>query len=117
MPTGAQAVVVNVTAIDHSTTSTFVTAFPAGGTRPLASNINLSGGDYVNINLSGCSFEDVNMSGWQVRKANLSGLRIDGANLAGASIVNGRLDGMTIEGIPVTELLAYWRAGHEAKSV
>jgi hypothetical protein len=23
---------------------------------------------------------------------------------------------MTIEGIPVTDLLAYWRAGHEAKS-
>ena len=28
VPTGAQAVVVNVTAIDHSTTSTFVTAYP-----------------------------------------------------------------------------------------
>ena len=44
VPTGAQAVVVNVTAIDHSTTSTYVTAYPYLGTRPLASNINLSGG-------------------------------------------------------------------------
>jgi hypothetical protein len=44
VPIGAQAVVVNVTAIDHSSTSTFVTAYPAGGSRPLASNINLSGG-------------------------------------------------------------------------
>jgi hypothetical protein len=44
VPTNAQAVVVNVTAIDHSTTATFVTAYPTGATRPNASNINLSGG-------------------------------------------------------------------------
>jgi hypothetical protein len=44
VPSGAQAVVVNITAIDHSTTSTFVTAYPAGASRPVASNINLSGG-------------------------------------------------------------------------
>ena len=44
VPIGAQAVVVNVTAIDHSATSTFVTAYPAGAQRPNASNINLSGG-------------------------------------------------------------------------
>jgi hypothetical protein len=44
VPTGAQAVVINLTAIDHSTTSTYVSAYPAGGSPPLASNINLSGG-------------------------------------------------------------------------
>ena len=44
VPMGAQAVVVNVTAIDHSTSSTYVNAFPTGGSPPLASNINLSGG-------------------------------------------------------------------------
>jgi hypothetical protein len=46
VPMNAQAVVVNVTAIDHSTTPTFVTAYPAGvgAVRPLASNINLAGG-------------------------------------------------------------------------
>jgi hypothetical protein len=45
VPMHAQAVVVNVTAIDHSTTSTYVVAYPAGvATRPTASNINLSGG-------------------------------------------------------------------------
>ena len=56
------------------------------------------------------------MSGWRVHDVNLSGLRVEKANLAGASIVNARLDGMTIDEIPVTELLAYWRAGHEAKT-
>ncbi len=44
VPSGSQAVVVNVTAIDRSTTSTVVTAYPAGGALPLASNINLAGG-------------------------------------------------------------------------
>ena len=43
VPTGAQAVVVNVTAIDHSSGITLVTAYPAGTGRPVASNINLAG--------------------------------------------------------------------------
>jgi hypothetical protein len=43
VPTGAQAVVVNLTAIDHSSAITLITAYPAGTTRPVASNINLAG--------------------------------------------------------------------------
>ena len=42
VPTGAKAVVVNLTAIDHSSTNSFVTAYPA--TRPTASDINVDGG-------------------------------------------------------------------------
>jgi len=56
------------------------------------------------------------MSGWRVHNANLAGLRVDKANLAGASFAKARLDGATIDGIAVTDLLAYWRAGHGAKS-
>jgi hypothetical protein len=37
----AQAVVVNLTVINHSATTTFVSAYPSGGTRPLASNVNV----------------------------------------------------------------------------
>ena len=40
VPSGAQAVVVNLTAINHSATQTYVTAFPAGSV-PVASNMNL----------------------------------------------------------------------------
>jgi uncharacterized protein YjbI with pentapeptide repeats len=54
------------------------------------------------------------MSGWRVHHVNLSGLKIDRANLAGASIVNSRLDGMTIDGIEVTELMATWKAKNAA---
>jgi hypothetical protein len=41
VPAGAQAVVVNITAINHGTGGTYVVAYPAGGTAPVASNINL----------------------------------------------------------------------------
>jgi hypothetical protein len=44
VPSNAQAVVVNLTAINHSSSATFVSAYPAGGVRPLVSNINVDGG-------------------------------------------------------------------------
>ena len=43
VPSGALAVVANVTAINHGGSPTYVTAFPAVGSLPLASNINLAG--------------------------------------------------------------------------
>jgi hypothetical protein len=42
--------------------------------------------------------------------------RLHDADLPGASIVNALLVGMTIEGVPVTDLLSFWRAGREAQS-
>ena len=42
VPDGAQAVVVNLTAIDGSA-STFLTMFPAGSAVPTASNLDLLG--------------------------------------------------------------------------
>ena len=50
VPSGAQAVVVNLTAINHSATHTYVTAFPAGSV-PVASNMNLNP-DAVQSNLA-----------------------------------------------------------------
>lgn len=43
IPAGAQAVVANISVINHGSGSTFVTAFPAGASQPLAANINLAG--------------------------------------------------------------------------
>jgi hypothetical protein len=45
---------------------------------------------------------------------NLAGLKITNANLAGASISQGRMEGMTIEGILVSDLLAAYRASQSA---
>ena len=51
VPAGAKAVVVNLTAINDSTSPTFVSAFPTGEAVPTVSNINLSAGQ-VDANLA-----------------------------------------------------------------
>jgi hypothetical protein len=44
-----------------------------------------------------------------------AGLKIVKANLAGAAITRGRMEGMTIDGILVSDLLAAYRAGKAAE--
>ena len=44
VPSTAQAVVVNLTVINHGGSPTYVTAYPAGGSLPLASNVSVDGG-------------------------------------------------------------------------
>ena len=78
----------------------------------LFDDVNMSGCTIHNVNLSGAAFDDVNMSGWRVNYVNLSGLHPSRANLAGATITDSRYDGMTIDGIAVTELLAAYRKLH-----
>ncbi|MGD0196131.1 MAG: S8 family serine peptidase [Candidatus Dormibacteria bacterium] len=43
VPTTAESVVINLTAVNHGDGGTYVTAYPAGGPLPLASNMNLAG--------------------------------------------------------------------------
>jgi hypothetical protein len=45
----------------------------------------------------------------------LAGLKIVKANLAGASIMQDRMEGMTIDGILVSDLMAAYRAGRPAE--
>jgi uncharacterized protein YjbI with pentapeptide repeats len=71
--------------------------------------VNLSGATFKDVNFAGAEFEDANLSGWTVRNANLSGLEIGNADLRGASIVDSLTAGMTIDGIPIAELLAAYR--------
>src|SRR5262245_19737690 len=78
-------------------------------------NTNLAGCSFTNVNMSGATFEDANLSGWKLHDVNLAGLKIDHANLAGASITKGRMEGMTIEGILVSELLAVYHASKSAE--
>jgi uncharacterized protein YjbI with pentapeptide repeats len=79
-------------------------------------DVNMSGCTLHNINLSGASVDDANMSGWRVNNVNFSGLRLTTANLAGAAISHCRYDGMTIEGIPVTAMIAAYKAAQEART-
>jgi hypothetical protein len=56
--------------------------------------------------MSGSSFDDIDMSGW----------RVNDVNLAGAAFSNCRIDGMTIEGILVSDLLQAYRAAGKRTS-
>ncbi|MBI1208012.1 MAG: pentapeptide repeat-containing protein [Azospirillum sp.] len=73
-------------------------------------DVCMAGSTFHNVNLSGARFDDLNMSGWRVHNVNLAGLHLTKANLAGVSISECRCDDMTIDGIPVTEMLAAYRA-------
>jgi uncharacterized protein YjbI with pentapeptide repeats len=79
-------------------------------------DVNMSGSTFHNINLSGASVDDANMSGWRVNSVNLSGLRLTKTNLAGASIGDSRYEGMTIDGIPVTAMIAAYKAAQAART-
>jgi uncharacterized protein YjbI with pentapeptide repeats len=79
----------------------------------------LAGSSFVDVNLSGASFDDINfswaeiknanMSDWTVQDANLKGLKITDADLRGAAISHCMTDGMTVDGIAISELMAAYR--------
>ena len=75
-------------------------------TRLQANDADLSGSIFTDVKLSGAVFEDVNLAEGRLQNVNLSGLRIANANLRGASIVDSMTDGMTINGIPLADLIA-----------
>jgi uncharacterized protein YjbI with pentapeptide repeats len=77
-----------------------------------AANMDMSGSAFTDVSLSGASFHDVNFSGATIEDCNLAGLRAENVNLAGASIVNSATEGMTIDGMLVSELMAAYRDAH-----
>ena len=72
-------------------------------------DVNLSGSTFKDVNLAEAQFEDANLSGWRVRNANLAELRIENADLRGAVITDSLTTGMTIDGIPVMDLVAAYQ--------
>jgi len=93
-------------------------------------NINLSGGSFgfLNLsdtaitdatmtdaafrdtNLSGARFNDVDLSKAHIRDTDFSGGSFSDLNLSNTAITDSKLDGMTIDGILVTELFAAYEA-------
>ena len=78
-------------------------------------DVNISGCTFHNVNLAGTTLDDVNCAGWRISNANMSGWRVSDVNLAGTVFSGGRYDGMTIDGVAVTDLLALWRAHQPAE--
>ncbi len=73
-------------------------------------DVNLSRSTFQNVHFVGAQFEDANLSGWSILNANLAGLKIKNADMRGASIAGSLTAGMTIDGIPVADLMAAYRA-------
>lgn len=82
------------------------------------SRVNMSHTMVMNSNLSGLVLDDVNLSGMSLHNVNLSGSRLENVNLSNSDYKNANfvnvtledcfLDGMTINGILVTDLLSKW---------
>jgi uncharacterized protein YjbI with pentapeptide repeats len=87
----------------------------------ITKDADLHGAKFINTNLGGAQFHDVNLASSQFTDVNLSGTHFDDINFSGAVIRNANCshvsmedacyEGMRIDGILVTELLAIYRKG------
>lgn len=71
---------------------------------------DLSGSEFTDVNLADSRFRDINLSGTTFDNITLADSRIHDANLSGLQISNCRVEGMTIEGVAVTDLFAAYRS-------
>lgn len=78
-------------------------------------DVNLAGASFDDINLSNAHFHNVNLSNWRVQDANLTGMQITQADLRRASISHSLTEGMSIDGILVSDLFAAYRAAQTQK--
>ena len=69
---------------------------------------NLEGSEFVRDNLSGAAFDESDMRGAGFLQVNLAGGSFTESDLSGVEITDCKLDGMTINGIAVTELLKHY---------
>ncbi len=70
-----------------------------------AQDVNLSGSKFENVNLSVSQFHDVNLSGCVFEDIKLSGAQFKNVCFGDVAISDADYTGMTIDGIPVDELL------------
>jgi uncharacterized protein YjbI with pentapeptide repeats len=74
---------------------------------------NLSGVCLRNVNLTGSRFVDVNLSAGVFEDVNLSGVCLHNVNLTGLSISDASIDGMTVDGIAVSDMIKLWHANQK----
>ena len=72
---------------------------------------NFANSSFSDVRLAESIFREVTFEGSRFEQTHMDGSVFDTVSLAGVSIRNGHYEGMTIDGIAVTELLdAYRRA-------
>jgi uncharacterized protein YjbI with pentapeptide repeats len=64
---------------------------------------------FVNTKLTKSRFDDVNLQNSTFTNVNLAGVAYVDVNLRGASIANANLTGMTVDGIPIDDMLRAYR--------
>lgn len=79
-----------------------------------ADDADLSGSSFLNVNLSGARFERVNLQGAVFSDVALTSSAFSNVNMSRVAIEDANYEGMTIEGILVTELLRVYRERPEA---
>jgi len=70
---------------------------------------NLAGSRFSDVNLKDASFQDINLRMSRFRDVNLSGAQFADVDLSNASIVDSRIDGLTLNGVPVADLLRTYK--------
>jgi predicted enzyme related to lactoylglutathione lyase len=70
---------------------------------------DMTASSFVNTRLAKSRFDDVDLQSATFTNVNLAGIVCVDANLAGASIANANLTGMTVNGIPIEDMLRAYR--------
>src|ERR1017187_6919345 len=81
-----------------------------------STNLTSTGSTFNNGNLGRAAFNDVNLAEATVQNANLFKLRISNANLSSVSIADSNTEGMTIDAIPVADLIAAYKAARSKRN-
>ena len=80
-----------------------------------AKDADLSSSTFEDVTLAGSTFSNVNLSGTTITDAAMENLTITEANLTGLKISDCNTNGMLINGVPVAELQAAYRATRAAQ--
>ena len=70
---------------------------------------DIHGSEFLDVNLAGAKFIDVNLSGAVFDDVNLTREKFHNINCSHVSFEEACYEGMTIDGIAVTELLRVYR--------
>ena len=69
----------------------------------------LTGSSFVDVCLGDTVFDNVSLADASLNNVNMTGAKLNYINLANVEITNSHLQGMKIDGIAVTDMLAAYR--------
>lgn len=67
---------------------------------------DMTGAKFNDVNDEGLGFDSANLTGTSFTDVNLSGAQIGNANLSGPANINANIADMTLDGIPLSEMVA-----------